>query len=66
MKPSEICKQHGLTLKDVSERLGQSKTGHPLVSQQTLINWHNNKPALFEVVVLGVKSKINVIFEGEE
>lgn len=58
MKPSELCKQQGLTLKQVSEALGTSKSGHPMVSRQTLINWHRNKPALFECVVSGVKSII--------
>ncbi len=54
MKPSELCKQQGLSLKEVSKRLGKSKTGRPLVSEQTLINWHKNKPELFKAVVKGV------------
>lgn len=46
MKPSELCKQYGLTLKQVSEYTNQS--------EQTLINWHKNKPYLFMAVVAGV------------
>tara|TARA_R110002020_G_scaffold171078_1_gene361028 strand:- start:65 stop:241 length:177 start_codon:yes stop_codon:yes gene_type:complete len=57
MKPSEICKQHGLTLKQLSEELGQSKSGRPIVSRQTLINWHRKKPVLFLAVVRGVAAK---------
>jgi hypothetical protein len=46
MKPSEQCKQAGLnSLAELIEISG--------VSEQTLINWHRNKPKLFAVVVAG-------------
>jgi len=46
MTPSEQCKQAGLkSLAEVVRMTG--------VSEQTLINWHRNKPMLFAVVVAG-------------
>jgi hypothetical protein len=46
MTPSEQCKYSGLnSLTEVSERTK--------VSVQTLINWHKNKPELFQVVIDG-------------
>ena len=46
MKPSEQCKEAGLkSLAELVEISG--------VSEQTLINWHKNKPKLFAVVVAG-------------
>ena len=50
MAASKQAKELGLkSLKQVSELTGQSP--------QTLINWHKNKPELFEVVLLGCKHK---------
>lgn len=46
MTPSEQCKQAGL--KSLAELVRISE-----VSEQTLINWHKNKPRLFTVVVAG-------------
>jgi hypothetical protein len=45
MKPSEICRQYGITIKQVSTYTEQS--------EQTLINWHKNKRWLFLAVVVG-------------
>jgi hypothetical protein len=51
MTPSKKAKKLGLkSLTQVSELTGQSL--------QTLTNWFNNKPELFEVVLLGCKYKI--------
>jgi len=53
MTPSEQCKAAGL--KSLAEL---SKIS--CVSIQTLINWHKNKPILFEMVTFGayhIKSK---------
>ena len=48
MKPSEQCKEAGLkSLVQLSQITGES--------QQTLINWHKNKPRLFAVVVAGAR-----------
>lgn len=46
MTPSEQCKAAGL--ESLAELVKIS-----WVSVQTLINWHKNKPRLFEVVVSG-------------
>jgi len=49
--PSKQAKELGLkSLTQVSELTGQSL--------QTLTNWFNDKPELFEVVLLGCKSKV--------
>lgn len=46
MTPSEQCKKAGLkSLAELCEITG--------VSEQTLINWHRNKPKLFAVVIAG-------------
>ena len=46
MTPSQQCKQAGLkSLAELSRVSG--------VSEQTLINWHRDKPVLFNVVCLG-------------
>ncbi len=50
MKASEAAKKHGLkNLSEVAKLTGKSL--------QTLINWQNNNPRLFEIVVLGSKKK---------
>lgn len=49
MTPSEQCKAAGL--KSLAELVRISG-----VSEQTLINWHKNKPKLFAVVVAGAVS----------
>lgn len=46
MTPSQQCKAAGL--KSLAELVRISE-----VSEQTLINWHKNKPRLFAVVVAG-------------
>lgn len=49
MTPSQQAKEAGLkSLSQVSEMTGQSR--------QTLVNWHNNKPELFAVVLAGCVS----------
>jgi hypothetical protein len=46
MKPHEQCKAAGLdSLAELSKITG--------VSVNTLINWHKNKPKLFEAVLYG-------------
>ena len=50
MTPSRQAKAAGLdSLAQVSRISG--------VQQRTLINWHKNKPQLFEVALLGCKAK---------
>lgn len=45
MSASEVAKNAGLnSLKQVSEMMGEST--------QTLNNWYNNKPKLFDAVIL--------------
>ena len=49
MKPSEQCKNAGL--ESLAELVEIS-----WASEQTLINWHKNKPDLFAVVIAGAKA----------
>ena len=50
MKPSEQAKAAGLnSLKELSEITKQS--------EQTLLNWHANKPEMFEIAILGAVQK---------
>lgn len=59
MTPSQQAKALGLkSLNAVVAELGTNKNGHPMVSRQTLINWHKNKPDLFRVVLAGVKAEV--------
>ncbi len=46
MKPSAQCKAAGLDSLAQLARITR-------VSEQTLINWHRDKPVLFKVVVAG-------------
>jgi hypothetical protein len=58
MTPSQQAKKAGLdSLAELSRLSG--------VSIQTLINWHKNKAALFEIVCLGVKRKLEAIDEQD-
>ena len=51
MKPSEKCKAAGLkSLAELCEKTG--------VSKETLINWHKNKPKLFDIVIKGAISEV--------
>ena len=51
MTASQLAKRMGLkSLKELSEHTG--------ASLQTLINWHNNKPELFYIVLLGCVTKL--------
>jgi len=51
LTPSKKAKELGLkSLTQMSELTGQSL--------QTLTNWFNDKPELFEVVLLGCKAKL--------
>lgn len=46
MKPHEQCKQAGLkSLAELSELTG--------VKTRTLINWHKNRPLLFNAIIRG-------------
>lgn len=54
MTPSKQAKAAGLkSLTQARDMLGTNKNGHPMVSLQTLTNWHRNKPELFRVVIAG-------------
>lgn len=56
LKPSQYAKLMGIkNLKTVRELSKQS--------DQTLINWCNDKPELFELVLLGCSVKLNIINE---
>lgn len=48
--PSQQCKQAGL--KSLAELVRASG-----VSEQTLINWHRDKPKLFELLICGALNK---------
>lgn len=51
LTPSKIAKEYGLkSLLQVQQLTGQSA--------QTLINWHRDKPVLFQIVLLGCISRI--------
>lgn len=52
MTPSQQCKQAGL--KSLAELVRTSG-----VSEQTLINWHKNKPVLFELLIHGAVFKLS-------
>lgn len=53
MKPHEICKRAGLkSLAELSEKSG--------VSIQTLNNWAKNKPKLFNCLIYGAVSRVDV------
>ena len=59
MKPSEQCKEAGLkSLAELVEISG--------VSEQTLINWHKNKPDLFAVVIAGAQAMKETYAFNEE
>lgn len=50
MAPSEMAREAGhKSLAEVSRVLG--------VSEQTLINWHKNRPAVFKVLLIGLKKQ---------
>ena len=50
--PSQQCKAAGL--KSLAELVEATGT-----SEQTLINWHRDKPKLFDVVIAGAVAKKN-------
>lgn len=57
---SAAAKKAGFkSLAQVSRMLGVNKNGHPMVSQQTLRNWHRDKPALFGIVIDGCVARLN-------
>jgi hypothetical protein len=50
---SQVCRRNGLKgLNQVSEITGQSP--------QTLINWYNNKRSLFDIVILGCLTQVDL------
>jgi len=52
MKPSQMVKSYGLgSLRNVAKLTGKS--------ERTLINWFNDMPELFEIVLLGCTVKVN-------
>lgn len=59
MTPSQQAKAAGLkSLSQVSDMLGTNKNGRPMVSLQTLNNWHKSKPLLFAAVLAGCAAKV--------
>ena len=54
MKPSEKCKEAGLSSLEQLAEITE-------VSVQTLNNWHKNKPKLFNVVLLGAVRTIELL-----
>lgn len=57
MSPSRQAKASGLkSLTQASQLLGTKPDGMPVVSLQTLTNWHKHKPKLFAVVLAGCKA----------
>ena len=67
MTPAQTAKSMGLkSLTQARDMLGTNKNGHPMVSLNTLTNWHRNKPELFEVVMLGCLEKLNKPLETKE
>jgi len=59
MTPSQQAKAAGLkSLSQVRDMLGTNKNGHPMVSLQTLNNWHKNKPLLFQAVLDGCVARL--------
>ena len=50
---SQVCRRNGLKgLNQLSEITGQSP--------QTLINWYNNKRSLFDIVILGCLTQVDL------
>ena len=59
MTPSQQAKAAGFkSLTQVRDHLKLNKNGHPLVSLNTLTNWHREKSELFRIVLLGVKADL--------
>lgn len=64
--PSQQAKAAGLkSLTQVRDMLGTNKNGHPMVSLQTLANWHKNKPNLFAAVLAGCMAIIDLRMDDE-
>lgn len=60
MTPSQQAKAAGLkSLRQVSQMQGYKPDGKPVVSEQTLTNWHRNKPLLFKTVIAGCVAIVN-------
>ena len=56
MTPSQQAKSVGLkSLTQVSDHFGDKPSGQPVVSLNTLDNWHKHKPKLFYAVLIGVR-----------
>lgn len=61
MTPAQQAKSEGLkSLTQVRNHMGKNKNGNPLVSLNTLTNWHRDKPELFRIVLLGVKADLGL------
>ena len=59
LTPSQQAKAAGLkSLSQVRDMLGTNRSGHPIVSLQTLHNWHKHKPKLFAAVIAGCAARI--------
>ncbi len=56
MTPAQQAKSVGLkNLTQVMEHFGIKPNGQPVVSLNTLTNWHRDKPKLFHAVLIGVR-----------
>ena len=56
MTPAQQAKSVGLkSLTQVSNHFGIKPNGQPVVSLNTLDNWHKHKPKLFQAVLIGVR-----------
>lgn len=59
MTASQQAKSAGLkSLAQLSEMIGRKPDGQPIVSVQTLNNWHKNKQILFKFVIAGAVQEL--------
>ena len=65
MTPAQQAKSVGLkSLTQVRDLHGFNKNGHPLVSLNTLTNWHRDKPELFKSVIVGAACRLGCLAES--
>lgn len=64
MTPSEQAKSVGLkSLTQVQELHGFNKKDNHLISLNTLVNWHRDKPELFKTVIIGAAVRLGCLKE---
>ena len=62
MTPAQQAKSYGLkSLTQVRDLHGTNKNGHPLVSLNTLTNWHRDKPELFKSILIGAAHRLGCL-----